>query len=170
MIFINNFVFKCSKFLSMNNKIKELLLTAIKPILLNTILIIFCFFIALPAQAATNNSYTEVQVSLGNSQGELKFIPNKFEFIVGKKYKLILSNPSPEKHYFTAKDFADASWTQKVQAGKVEIKGAIHDLELKPEGQAEWVFIPEKTGIYNLYCSITGHKEAGMTGKIIITN
>ncbi len=57
------------------------------------------------------------------------------------KYKLILDNPSPTKHYFTAKDFADASWTQKVEAGKVEIKGAIHELELKPNAQAEWVIV-----------------------------
>jgi uncharacterized cupredoxin-like copper-binding protein len=87
---------------------------------------------------------------------------------LNQKYKLILDNPSPSKHYFTAKDFADASWTQKIQAGKVEIKGAIHDLELKPGGLAEWVLIPQKSGIYNLYCSIPGHREAGMIGKITI--
>jgi uncharacterized cupredoxin-like copper-binding protein len=128
--------------------------------------IIFCLFLALPTEAAPQ--YNEVKVSLGNSQGELKFIPDNFEFTAGKKYKLILNNPSAEKHYFTAKDFADASWTQKVQTEKVEVKGAIHELELKPEGEAEWVFIPEKAGIYDLYCSIPGHKEAGMTGQITI--
>jgi uncharacterized cupredoxin-like copper-binding protein len=130
------------------------------------IIVVFCFLMALPVNAQSN--FTEIKVSLGNSQGELKFIPNNFEFISGQKYKLILNNPSQLKHYFTAKDFADVIWTQKVQAGKVEIKGAIHDLELKPEGEAEWVFVPEKAGIYNLSCSIPGHKEAGMIGKITI--
>ena len=52
----------------------------------------------------------------------------------------MLKNPSSQKHYFTAKNFADASWTQKVEAGNVEIKGAIHELELKPGAMAEWVF------------------------------
>lgn len=122
----------------------------------------------LNAQAITD--FETVNISLGNAQGELKFIPNKFDFKAGQKYKLILDNPSPEKHYFTAKDFADASWTQKIQAGKVEIKGAIHELELKPEGTADWVFIPQKEGIYQLYCSIKGHKEAGMIGEIAIRN
>ena len=140
--------------------------TYIKQLLLGVIVVIGCFLIAYPTQAATG--YEEVKVSLGNSQGELKFIPNNFEFKAGKKYKLILNNPSPEKHYFTAKDFADASWTRKVEAGKVEVKGAIHELELKPEAEAEWVFVPEKAGVYDLYCSIPGHKEAGMTGKITI--
>ena len=115
-------------------------------------------------------SVTEVKVSLGNSAGELKFFPNNLEFVAGEKYKIILDNPSPVKHYFTAKDFADASWTQKVQAGKVEVKGAIHELELKPGAEAEWVLVPMKPGVYQLYCSIPGHREAGMIGKIAVTS
>jgi uncharacterized cupredoxin-like copper-binding protein len=132
------------------------------------ILICVSFLLNFSLKVEANNDIKTVNVSLGNVQGELKFIPNQFDFKAGQKYKLILDNPSPEKHYFTAKDFADASWTQKVQVGKVEVKGAIHELELKPEGTADWVFIPEKQGIYQLYCSIKGHKEAGMIGKITI--
>ncbi|NEO98404.1 MAG: copper-binding protein [Symploca sp. SIO2E9] len=111
---------------------------------------------------------TEVNVSLGNSANELKFLPRKLKFISGVRYKLLLDNPSSQKHYFTAKDFADASWSQKVEAGKVEVKGAIHELELKPGGEAEWVLVPMKPGTYELHCSIPGHTEAGMTGEIIV--
>jgi uncharacterized cupredoxin-like copper-binding protein len=110
----------------------------------------------------------EITVSLGNSANELKFEPNQLELLAGKRYNLRLTNPSPQKHYFTAKDFADGIWTQKVEAGKVEIKGAIHEVELKPGGEAEWVFVPLKPGTYSLRCPILGHTEAGMTGKIII--
>lgn len=130
------------------------------------IALIFMGNMMFPVQA--NNDFEIIKVSLGNEQGQLIFTPNEFQFSAGKKYKLVLDNPSPQKHYFTSKDFADASWTQKVQAGKVEVKGAIHELELKPEGEAEWVFIPEKQGVYELYCSIPGHKEAGMKGTITI--
>jgi uncharacterized cupredoxin-like copper-binding protein len=112
---------------------------------------------------------TEIKVSLGNSQGELKFFPNQLDLEVGKKYKLVLDNPSSVKHYFTAKDFANASWTQKVEVGKVEIKGAIRELELKPTGAAEWFIVPMKAGSYQLYCSILGHAQAGMTGEIIVS-
>lgn len=110
----------------------------------------------------------EVSVSLGNNANELKFFPNDLEFIAGRRYQLVLDNPSPQKHYFTAKDFADASWNQKVEAGQVEIKGAIHEVELKPGAVAEWVFVPMKSGNYQLHCSIPGHTEAGMTGTIAI--
>ncbi|NCO75139.1 MAG: biphenyl 2,3-dioxygenase [Cyanobacteria bacterium] len=141
----------------------------IKKIIISLFICCF-FFLTFNLNVEANTDIEIINVSLGNAQGELKFIPNKFDFKVGKKYKLILDNPSPEKHYFTAKDFADASWTQKVQAGKVEIKGAIHELELKPEGTADWVFVPQKEGIYQLYCSIKGHKEAGMIGQLTINN
>ncbi len=113
---------------------------------------------------------TEIHVSLGNAADELKFEPDQFEFEAGKRYKLVLTNPSHAKHYFTAKDFADGIWTQKVEAGKVEIKGAIHELELKPGATAEWVFIPLKAGNYSLRCSIPGHTEAGMKGTIAIAS
>lgn len=112
---------------------------------------------------------TELTISLGSATGELKFFPNLLEFESGKRYKLVLKNPSPQKHYFTSKDFADASWTQKVEAGNVEIKGAIRELELKPGAEAEWVFVPMKSGTYHLQCTIAGHAEAGMIGKITIS-
>ncbi|WP_017721774.1 plastocyanin/azurin family copper-binding protein [Kamptonema formosum] len=122
-----------------------------------------------PAAAALDllrQPVAEVKVSLGSAGNELKFVPNQLEFVAGKRYKLVLDNPSSVKHYFTSKDFADASWTQKVEAGKVEIKGAIRELELKPGAVAEWVFVPIKPGIYSLRCPIPGHTEAGMTGMI----
>ncbi|MBS3028254.1 MAG: cupredoxin domain-containing protein [Dolichospermum sp. DET50] len=110
----------------------------------------------------------EITVSLGNAANELKFEPNHLEFISGKRYNLKFNNPSSQKHYFTAKDFADAIWTQKVEAGNVEIKGNIHELELKPGAEAEWVFVPLKPGKYALGCTIAGHTEAGMKGEIVI--
>ncbi|MHC5743909.1 MAG: plastocyanin/azurin family copper-binding protein [Nostoc sp.] len=141
-----------------------------------TLLLALNFIAATPAMAA-NKSFdflkqpvTEIAVSLGNSANELKFEPNYLEFEVGKRYQLRLNNPSQLKHYFTAKDFADGIWTQKVEAGKVEIKGAIHELELKPGAEAEWVFVPLKSGTYGLRCTIPGHTEAGMTGEIAIKN
>ncbi len=111
---------------------------------------------------------TNVRVSLGNTAGALVFEPNQFTFQSGKRYKLLLSNPSPQKHYFTAQDFSNAIWTQKVDTGTVEIKGAIHDLEIRPGGTAEWVFVPVRPGSYGVRCHIAGHTEAGMTGTIEI--
>ncbi|MEA5621696.1 cupredoxin domain-containing protein [Nostoc sp. UHCC 0251] len=141
-----------------------------------TLLLALNFIVATPAMGANlsgdllKQPATEITVSLGNSANELKFEPNHLEFEAGKRYQLRLTNPSQLKHYFTAKDFADSIWTQKIQAGKVEIKGAIHELELKPGAEAEWVFVPLKSGTYGLRCPIPGHTEAGMIGEIAIRN
>ena len=125
--------------------------------------------VALAAVAPSQQSLNTLQVHLGNKDGELVFEPNTLTFEAGKRYKLLLDNPSPVKHYFTAKDFTDVIWTQKVEAGQVEVKGAIHELELKPSAEAEWVLIPQKPGTYELHCSIAGHAEAGMVGQLTIT-
>ena len=109
-----------------------------------------------------------IKVSLSNNVNELKFTPDHFNFESGKRYKLMLSNPSESKHYFTSKDFADAVWTQNVVAGNVEIKGNIRELELRPNTTAEWTFIPIKSGTYELHCVIAGHTEAGMRGIITV--
>ncbi|HBC41659.1 MAG TPA: copper-binding protein [Pseudanabaena sp.] len=116
----------------------------------------------------TKQQAIAVNVSLSNNANELKFIPDHFTFISGRRYKLVLSNPSAIKHYFTSKDFADAVWTQNVVAGNVEIKGNIRELELKPKALAEWTFVPIKSGTYELHCAIAGHTEAGMRGSITI--
>ncbi|ESA38401.1 copper-binding protein [Leptolyngbya sp. Heron Island J] len=124
--------------------------------------------VALAAVAPSQQSIEIQQVHLGNNSGALVFEPDNLTFEAGKRYKLLLDNPSPVKHYFTAKDFADVIWTQKVEAGNVEVKGAIHELELKPGAEAEWVFVPQKPGTYELHCSIAGHAEAGMVGELTV--
>lgn len=123
---------------------------------------------AIAALAPTQQPLETVQVHLGTPTGQLIFEPDHLAFKAGYRYQLLLDNPSPLKHYFTAKDFADVIWTQKVEAGQVEVKGAIHELELKPNAEAQWVFLPQKPGVYELHCSIPGHAEAGMRGEIAI--
>jgi uncharacterized cupredoxin-like copper-binding protein len=128
----------------------------------------FAWAAAIPTVDLAQQPAIEVRVQLGNEANDLQFFPDHFTFQAGKRYKLLLSNPSATKHYFTAKDFADGIWSQKVEAGQVEIKGAIHELELKPGAQAEWVFVPVKSGHYALRCPIAGHTEAGMVGDVTI--
>ena len=133
-------------------------------------LYLFASPVALAAVAPSQQSIDTVIVHLGNTAGDFVFDPSQLTFEAGKRYKLLLDNPSPTKHYFTAKDFADVIWTQKVEAGNVEVKGAVHELELKPTAEAEWLFVPQKPGTYELHCSISGHTEAGMVGTITVAS
>ncbi len=50
-----------------------------------------------------------------------------------------------------------------------EIKGSIREIEVYPQGTAEWWFVPVKAGTFNdLKCTIAGHAEAGMVGTVTI--
>jgi uncharacterized cupredoxin-like copper-binding protein len=133
-----------------------------------TISIYSCQILPTWAVPATVANQIEIKISLGNTTNELKFFPDRMQLVAGKKYKLLLSNLSPQKHYFTAREFASNSWTQKVDAGNVEIKGAVQELELRPSTTAAWVLVPMKSGSYQLRCTIPGHTEAGMTGTITV--
>jgi uncharacterized cupredoxin-like copper-binding protein len=110
----------------------------------------------------------EKVIELGTADNQLVFAPKELSFRNGSLYRLRLSNPSQLKHYFSAKDFADAVWTRKLDVAGVEIKGQIRELELKPGASVEWQFIPLKSGVYSLVCTIPGHAEAGMIGQMTI--
>ncbi len=120
-----------------------------------------------------------VRVALGTDNGKHEFVPNHLEFETGKLYKLVLTNPSQTKHYFTSPGLAKSVFTRKVQivdqnGTKAEIKGSISEIEVYPEGIAEWWFVPVATGTFSdLHCHIKdndGHTHAakGMTGTITI--
>ncbi len=109
-----------------------------------------------------------VEVRLGTQEGHLAFKPKELAFETGKLYKLVLVNPSPSKHYFSALRFAAAVWTRKVQDENMEVKGAIREIEVLPGRRAEWFFVPVQTGVFELRCTIRGHAEAGMVGRITV--
>ena len=110
----------------------------------------------------------KVVVQLGTERGDLVFQPKELTFETGKLYKLVLRNPSEAKHYLSGLRFAAAVWTRKVETGQAEIKGAIREIELLPGGEAEWYFVPVQAGTFDFGCTISGHAEAGMVGKITI--
>lgn len=122
------------------------------------------------AQAAdlSKQDPIKVVVDLGTKDGNLVFTPNRLTFDAGKLYKLVLKNPSPFKHYFSTLRFASAVWTRKVEVGGAEVKGAVREIELKPDGEAEWFFVPVQAGTFHLECTIRGHAEAGMVGEITV--
>lgn len=117
----------------------------------------------------------EVVINLGDKNNKLSFYPAKLQFETGRLYKLVINNPSPQKHYFTAEKMSRAVFTRKVQIidktghTLAEVKGHVDEIEVYPNGIAEWWFVPVKSlTTSNFHCSIKGHTESGMTGSIVI--
>jgi len=116
-----------------------------------------------------------VTIKLGSVKNALKFYPDKLQFETGKLYKLVIKNPSRQKHYFSAEGLAHSVFTRKVQIPGntnktiAEVKGHIREIEVYPGGTVEWWFVPVKTiKSSRVHCAIKGHTEAGMTGHITI--
>lgn len=53
-------------------------------------------------------------------------------------------------------------------APSMQVKGAIHTIEIRSQASADWVFVPERAGRDELHCSVLAHSEAGMVGAIAI--
>lgn len=131
-----------------------------------------------PARSAgdlSRQTPVDVRVQLGDEKGARRFFPDRIELETGKLYRLILSNPSQEKHYFSSDAFAQAVFTRKVQVNGTdgnpvaEIKGHIREIEVLPKASTEWWLVPIKTGQFgDLKCSEQGHTESGMVGQIVI--
>ena len=139
--------------------------------------LILIFFVSSSYAAGDMTAQAEIPmtVTLGNVKNSLRFYPDKLEFETGKLYKLIITNPSRNKHYFSAEGLARSVFTRKVQILNnsnniiAEVKGHINEIEVYPNGKTEWWFVPIKTLEKSLLrCSIKGHTEAGMRGQITI--
>lgn len=103
-------------------------------------------------------------------QSEFAFSPSQLFFRVGSPYKLEIINRGMTKHYFTAEEFFKAIATRKIQSNTDgEIKAPYFTaLEVFPGRSLDLYFIPVKIGSYDLKCTIEGHTEKGMIGRIVI--
>lgn len=133
------------------------------------------------SQDLTRQDPIEKIVYFKGVSGETHYYePNELVFETGKLYKLKLINNSDSKHYFTSTSFSKSIFTRKIQVnfkGKklAEVKGIINEVEVWPNHEIEWWFVPIKTGRFeDLYCRVEDmknglkHSEMGMQGVIII--
>ena len=129
----------------------------------------------------TRQKEIEKIILLKGEQGRMHFYePNELVFKTGKLYKLIIKNDSDSKHYFSSTSFARSIFTRKIQISiedkKIaEVKGIINNIEVWPNHQLEWWFVPIKTGVFkDLHCKVKdtktdlSHSKMGMVGTIII--
>jgi uncharacterized cupredoxin-like copper-binding protein len=89
---------------------------------------------------------TEVKVGLS----DFAFTPKTIEVPADKKFTLALTNTGSVEHDFT------------VDALKINVV-------VPPNGKPKTQEVgPLKAGTYDLYCAVAGHKEAGMTAKLVV--
>lgn len=104
---------------------------------------------------------------------ELAFSPTAMEVTAGEPVKLTLQNNGVLEHDFSIMEFpiegeAAESGGSGHEAGHSE--GDEPDLHVSALGGASATleFTPSKPGTYEFWCTVPGHKEAGMTGTLVV--
>lgn len=87
---------------------------------------------------------------------EFRFVPNVIRAKAGEPLTIVLKDEGVMSHNLTI--FATAS-------GKPVLA---HTPTIQSRSQATLRFTPEKAGIYPFWCTVPGHKEAGMVGRVIV--
>ena len=110
-----------------------------------------------------------VQVSMGEKDGKMQFIPNRIEIRRGEQVKFQLRNNGELDHELV---LATLEENLKHAIEMQKNPDLEHDdpnakrLAPKKTGEIVWAFT--KAGEFDFSCLIPGHREAGMTGTIVV--
>jgi uncharacterized cupredoxin-like copper-binding protein len=123
-----------------------------------------------PAIAAADWSKVKtVVVELDDNNYE----PNDLTLKRGTPYKLVLKNIGKAAHDMVGGSLFDKDVTAlrmvNTLVGRVTAD-TISSVYIRPKQEAEVWIVPLKPGSYSFFCSIPGHREAGMEGGIKIVD
>jgi uncharacterized cupredoxin-like copper-binding protein len=110
-----------------------------------------------------------VLVTMRESDGKMMFIPDKVKVRKGEQIRFMLRNSGLLEHEFLLA-------TTEENLKHAELMKKFPDMEhdepngkrLKPNGANEIVWRFTKAGTFEYGCLIPGHREAGMTGTVIV--
>jgi uncharacterized cupredoxin-like copper-binding protein len=110
-----------------------------------------------------------VQVTMGESDGKMLFVPARLEVRKGDQIKFVLRNNGELDHEFvlasTAENLKHAE-AMKTHPDMAHEAPNGRQLAAKKTDELVWKFT--KPGEFEYACLIPGHREAGMTGKIVV--
>jgi uncharacterized cupredoxin-like copper-binding protein len=105
---------------------------------------------------------------------EFAYMPPTLEVTSGQPVEVILQNTGTVEHDFsiTEIDLA-ASPTSTGESQDGHMMGGMGEqpklhVAAAAGSQGTLTFIPNKPGQYQFYCTVAGHKEAGMTGELTV--
>jgi uncharacterized cupredoxin-like copper-binding protein len=110
-----------------------------------------------------------VQVSMREGDGKMLFVPDRVEVKRGEQIRFVLTNVGELDHEFvlatTEENLKHAEEMQKNPDMEHDDPNA-RKVAPKKKGEILWRF--SKAGTFEFGCLIPGHREAGMTGTVIV--
>ena len=130
--------------------------------------LVLTFTLAACSGAAASSTTSTDPRTVTLALNEFQFQPAEITVNVGQPVKLVMKNNGTVLHDFVSTD---------AMVEVMEEHGAMHDMAGMPTAmhaaieagqQSTLEFKATQAGTYTFYCTIAGHKEAGMTGKLIV--
>ena len=123
------------------------------------------------SSGAPSTSSQEVQ-EIVVKVSEFAFEPAEIEVKVGRPVRIVVENDGTLLHDFSSDD-AKAEITKSEGAehaahDATPSSAALH-VAAETGQQATLEFTPTEVGTYTFYCSVEGHRQSGMAGKLIVT-
>ena len=110
-----------------------------------------------------------VQVTMGEMDGKMMFMPAKLEVKTGEQVKFVLRNNGELDHEFILATTAENLKHAEAMKKNPDME---HDdpngKRLTPKKTDEVVWKFSKPGEFEYSCLIPGHREAGMVGTIVV--
>ena len=110
-----------------------------------------------------------VQVTMGELDGKMLFVPVRLEIKKGDQIKFVLQNNGELQHEFVLASAADnLKHAEEMKQNPNMSHDDPNGKQLAPKKTSEIVWKFTKAGEFEYACLIPGHREAGMTGTIVV--
>jgi uncharacterized cupredoxin-like copper-binding protein len=110
-----------------------------------------------------------IQVTMGEQDGKMLFVPARLEIRKGEQVKFMLRNNRELDHEFVLANTAENR--EHAEAMKMHPDMAHADANgrrIAPKATSEMAWKLTKAGEFEYACLIPGHREAGMVGTIVV--
>lgn len=118
-----------------------------------------------PADGEGDSDVREVEVFAR----DLRFEPDEIRITAGETVRLVLVNEDQGTDHDLS---AEGLVVRRIEGGG---HGEGHDdnadelvVHASSEESSEIVFVADAPGTYDIYCTVDGHRDAGMVGRIIV--
>jgi len=103
----------------------------------------------------------------------MRFVPDRIEVPAGKTVMIRMQNTDENQHDFEVGGLTAEIMDRtgmKDEGMDMDMSGGMGTINMHSaaKGKASVTFRADKPGTYDIYCTITGHKESGMVGKMVV--
>jgi uncharacterized cupredoxin-like copper-binding protein len=110
-----------------------------------------------------------VQVTMGERDGKMLFVPSRLEVRKGEQVRFVLRNDGELEHEFVLASTADnLKHAEEMEKHPDMEHEEPNGKELAPKKTGEFIWKFTKAGEFEYACLIPGHREAGMIGTIVV--